>query len=73
MIHFDVFISEYLSTQPKSPTIWIGMRNDRTDGMNWIDKSPVTFTNWKDGEPSVGIEECVGKLLLSKIIQLLNS
>ena len=42
--------------------IWIGLNDIRTEGLfDWSDHSPVTFTSWEFGKPSVstGAEDCV--------------
>uniref|UniRef100_A0A671U1P3 Mannose receptor, C type 1b n=1 Tax=Sparus aurata TaxID=8175 RepID=A0A671U1P3_SPAAU len=42
--------------------LWIGLNDIRTEGLfDWSDHSPVTFTSWEFGKPSVstGAEDCV--------------
>ena len=31
--------------------MWIGMANDNSLKYQWVDQSPVNFTNWASGEP----------------------
>uniref|UniRef100_A0A8C6TG71 Mannose receptor, C type 1b n=1 Tax=Neogobius melanostomus TaxID=47308 RepID=A0A8C6TG71_9GOBI len=42
--------------------LWIGLNDQRTEGLfEWIDQSPVLFSSWQYGEPSVSgdSEDCV--------------
>uniref|UniRef100_A0A3B4A4A9 Mannose receptor, C type 1b n=1 Tax=Periophthalmus magnuspinnatus TaxID=409849 RepID=A0A3B4A4A9_9GOBI len=42
--------------------LWIGLNDQRTEGLfEWIDQSPVLFSTWQYGEPSVSgdLEDCV--------------
>lgn len=42
-------------------SLFIGLRNSYTDGLTWMDGSPVTFFNFEDGEPnSPDVEQCGG-------------
>ncbi|XP_023649166.1 macrophage mannose receptor 1 [Paramormyrops kingsleyae] len=47
----------------ESDELWIGLNDQRTPMLfEWSDRSHVTFTNWKVGEPSHGVslqEDCV--------------
>ncbi|XP_072174350.1 macrophage mannose receptor 1-like [Diadema setosum] len=49
-----------------SKNIWIGLSRGDSGGFEWIDDSPVDFTNWNTGEPTYemepGIEDCVEML-----------
>jgi len=44
-------------------SVWIGLNNlNSADGnYKWVDGSDLSYTNWEDGEPSGGIENCTAQ------------
>ncbi|XP_076033567.1 macrophage mannose receptor 1-like isoform X2 [Oratosquilla oratoria] len=48
-----LFIQTHLTSQHISnPTLWIGLQNDKSGGMRWVDGSPALYENWKSNEPN---------------------
>ncbi|KAG9348011.1 hypothetical protein JZ751_004030 [Albula glossodonta] len=54
------FIQQYLELfHDGSKSFWIGLYKNHRGEWLWIDNKVVDYTNWEQGEPSDGGEECV--------------
>ncbi|KAK2888177.1 uncharacterized protein [Channa argus] len=53
---------EFLSLHTKGSSKWIGLKSNPTEGgYSWSDNTPLSHTNWGEGEPNnhEGREDCV--------------
>uniref|UniRef100_A0A8C7HYZ2 C-type lectin domain-containing protein n=1 Tax=Oncorhynchus kisutch TaxID=8019 RepID=A0A8C7HYZ2_ONCKI len=49
----------FLSTYTKGKSKWIGLKHNPTDGgYHWSDATPVSHTNWGNGEPNNHEGQC---------------
>ena len=57
------FVQSRINPKKKEYTLWIGLkRNEAGEFRNWIDGSPIHYSNWRKREPNNqnGNEHCVG-------------
>ncbi|XP_077993989.1 macrophage mannose receptor 1-like [Glandiceps talaboti] len=46
--------NDYIQTtlQENSMNVWIGLNRNLQGGFEWVDRKPVSYTKWADGEPN---------------------
>lgn len=51
--------------QLEATSVFIGLQNE--NGLFWVDNDPVSFLNYKEGEPNgYGAEHCTGEHTFSQ-------
>ena len=51
---------------------WIGLSQLYSTGFAWSDGSPVSFTNWGDGNPSTNHFKCIEMIANTGYLSLFN-
>ena len=51
----NVLISNFSTTQ----LLWIGLYQQNNGEHKWINEEPITYTNWRSGEPDINPHVCI--------------